>query len=235
MSRRMRVLMALLAPLAVLMLIAPAARADVQMIMQNTPSGSYDSIYTSPYQLNVGGSNGQQNGVNMLLFCDDFSDEVGIGSTWMADVIQGSDTAALHTTRMAYEASQDPLAKNEDIVTLYDEKAWFEMNFTGADIDHYSRAYVFSYAIWNLFEPTAVKGYLASDSAFYSAVTDAMAMPNNYVGLHNSLTIYSPQDAKGWTTITSGPYSGLVPQEYDRVPDGGVTLMLLGGALVGLE
>lgn len=218
---RTRFSITLLASLGLLFLLLPAARADVVMQFVSANFGDSHGIYISPYTINVGG-------VDMLLFCNDFTDHVGSGyPSWNAKVIWGGDNAALETTRMAILSGK----KDLDLQHLYDVKAWLEMNIT----DQNSRA-VNSFAIWYLFQPDAVNNWLSGvENATFLGQVHTAASHNNddqiVAGLRNRLTIYTP----------TGPYytgGSEWAQEFNKVnnvPDGGVTLMLLGGVLVGLE
>ncbi len=80
-----------------------------------------------------------------------------------------------------------------------------------------------SFAIWDLFDDANVQGKLTTTDLGYVrnlASTTLSAVANNTVVVPNYL-VYTP-------TVDS--------QKFIRVvPDGGVTLVLLGGALVGLE
>lgn len=216
---RTRLSITSLASLVLLFLLLPAARADVTMTFVGAPSGASHGVYISPYTIAI-------DGVNALLVCDDFHDEVGPGyPSWQARVIWGGDDTALGigSTRMAYLSGKT----GEALQHLYDMKAWLEIHMDDTNRD------VYTWAVWYLFQPTEVDtwldDYYPQDQAFQDAVHGAAAWRGDASGLRGSLIIYSPTDH----------YDQMLnkwPQEFNRVvPDGGVTLILLGAALVGLE
>lgn len=213
--------------IGIFLALLPEARADVVMQLVGTPSDNYAGIYLSPYSLSV-------DKVPMLLTCDDFVHDVSVGDTWAAAVILGT-SGNLLSTQMAKAAKAAGLIQDEaGAEALYDAKAWIELNKLYTASDRYSRA-VASYAIWDLFQPTAVGNYL-SGPTYATFRTDIAAMVADAkakgTGLHRNVTIYSPTAA-----IFQGPHRGHFAQEFDytRVPEGGMSLMLLGAALAGIE
>ena len=100
--------------------------------------------------------------------------------------------------------------------TAYDGKAWLEINMTNANRVQYN------YAIWEIFNSSLI-GTLPDESALIATAEASGA------GDHVYVTVYSPT-----SLILGGPDQGGIPQEFDIVPDGGMTLMLLGGTLVGV-
>jgi hypothetical protein len=197
---RNRVSIALIASLGLLFFMVPAAHADSTMVFGSNPYG-----VSGPYWISV-------DGTLMSLFCDDYVDHIGSGSTWSAAVISGS-TGDLSTTQMASRNGWTTTQAN----TAYDAKAWLEINMTNANRDQYN------YAIWEIFNHSLI-GSLPDESALIATAT------TNGVGFHEFVTVYSPT-----APISAGYNTGGTAQEFDRVPDGGMTLMFLGGVLVGLE
>jgi hypothetical protein len=199
---RSKLCITLFLALGVLFLLQPAARADVVMSLVSDPYGQ-----PGPYVLSV-------NGTNTWLFCDDFVDHIGIGSTWSAQVIYGA-TGDLSQTQMALRNKWTQTQANG----FYDAKAWIELGMTDANRTLYNEA------IWYIFNTSLNFG---SDQAAVLALV-AQAETGVSAGLHQYVTVYSPT-----SLISSGPYTGEIAQEFDQVPDGGMTLMLLGGTLVGI-
>jgi hypothetical protein len=219
MSAKIRVLTVLVACFAVLMVFQPAARADVQMTLMTTPFGQ-----TSPYQFQVDTS-------LLWLVCNDDYDTISIGSTWHANVLKGSD-ADFDTKIVATDFAGDVLADyaslllpTPDLLRLYDVDAYLKLELYSAFYAHNTNAQtVYSNAVWQLFKPSM--GVTVGDAALTAAKAAAP------VGYRQLLTIYDPSR----TGLIEGGYgTGNEPQQFESVPDGGVTLMLLGGALVGLE
>jgi len=226
---RKRPLTMVFAFLGLVFVMMPAAHADVQIYFTgNTSGGDLD-----PYQMIITsvGSN-PTNGPTQWLNCDDLNDHVTGGESWVADVIYGSDTSALANTLMSWHNLIDPnygfKVANYNAAIAYDAKAWIELNYGPANNPDYSNA------IWRLF---------ANNAPATQLYLDAMAAANadintGYSTYRQHLTIYTPnlncRVANACGSQTTGWTDG-VPQEFNAVPDGGVTLMLLGGALVGLE
>jgi hypothetical protein len=198
---RTKLFITLFVALGVLFLLQPAAQADVTMSLVSDPYGT-----PGPYVLSV-------NGTNTWLFCDDYVDHIGIGSTWSAQVISGA-TGNLSLTQMAERNGWTQTQADQ----AYSEKAYIELRMNGANRTLYNEA------IWYIFNNSLNFG--SDQTALLALVGVASA---NSAGLYQDVTVYSPT-----TLITTGPYAGETPQEFDSVPDGGMTLMLLGGTMVGV-
>lgn len=228
-SMRTRVSITLLASLGLLFLLPPAAQADVPTAtltfrgVVGTPPLYDRGVGINPYILDVQPAGGSA--TTMYLLCDDWLDHVWRGATWQADVIQGSDTTRLQGTRMAVLAKQDRHGADVDIVRLYNAKAYLELHMGS---DNQSRIAT-SFALWYLFMPNTVSGANEAERKMAADAWDAVADDLHLHSLYRDrLTIYTPKEAYDKT-------HNLWNQEFNRVvPDGGVTLMLLGGALVGL-
>jgi len=226
-TARTRVPLAFFALFWALFLVLPAAQADVvQMKFVDVVGGLYDrGVGINPYRLDVGPVGGTA--TRMELLCDDWIDHVWGGATWQANVIRGSDAAALQTTRMATLARQYQ-GQHVDIVRLYNAKAYLELQMDPDDRD--SRIET-SFALWWLFlRISSVPANDAEKALAEKAWNDLDVESDKHWLYRDRLTIYSP----------TAPYNkdkDLWHQEFNRiaVPDGGVTLMLLGGVLVGLE
>jgi hypothetical protein len=247
---RVRVLITLLASLALLFVMLPAAQADqVQLYFTGTTSGG---IY-DPYEFKitpVGKSSNPNptNGTIVWLNCDDFSDHIWAGESWVVNVIDGGGNN-LASTQMSQLANGGVGWSETQAQIAYDEKAWVETYYSAANNPVYSNA------IWAIFQPWAVAPNALNDLAACAvtgkdthgvATTCTAAQQNsqgdsvnNYLTWRQHDTIYSPdRNCKvggACGDATTGWYNGDRPQEFNAVPDGGVTLMLLGGALVGLE
>jgi len=199
---RSKLCITLFLALGVLFLMLPAAQADVTMSLVSNPYGQ-----PGPYDVSV-------NGTNTWLFCDDFVDHIGIGSTWYAQVISGA-TGDLSTTQMAVRNHWDQATADQ----AYSEKAYIELGMTDANRTLYNEA------IWYIFNNSLNFG---SDQPLILALLTQASQ--NSAGFYKYVTVYSPT-----SNIFQGPYQGDTPQEFDSVPDGGMTLILLGGTLVGVE
>jgi hypothetical protein len=230
---RVKALITLLASLGLLFVMLPAAQADqVQLYLDSAPDGIYN-----PYAMKitpVGPASNPAIGTIVWLNCDDFSDHISVGESWVADVINGGGTN-LASTQMSH-ANNFTETQAE---IAYDEKAWIELNYSASSNPDYSNA------IWAIFDPTHVAAnglnalaVCAVTGAGTGCITPAGDSANLYLTFRQHDTIYSPVPGcsvgKACGDDTTGWLDGR-PQEFNAVPDGGVTLMLLGGALVGLE
>jgi hypothetical protein len=200
--------------LGVLLLVQPAAQADTANLYftGTTWNGGQDV----PYLMTV-------NGQSVWMNCDDHYDYIQGGESWTATVIAGSSSNLLATSMSA----ENPGWTEKQADMAYDEKAYIELfdsKYVGTD--------AYSNAIWHIFDNS-----VACTGACQWILNNATTAVNND-GVNGYLTY------RQYTTIYTGPYTNVVnpvgnyqPQEFDqasKVPDGGMTLMLLGGALVGL-
>jgi hypothetical protein len=111
-----------------------------------------DGIYMSPYTATVNGA------INTSVICDDFIDDVSVGETW---AVQGYSVANAAMSGNGF------FGGTPNSLTGYEEVAWLsEMLLSNPP----SASGPISYAIWAVFEPTAVQSWLATDSNTYSAV-----------------------------------------------------------------
>jgi hypothetical protein len=241
-NMRVRILFTLLASLGLLFVMLPAAQANpVQLYFTGATTSSNNGVGTDPYQFKISniGANATT-GAIVWLNCDDFPDHITPGESWVANVINGGNTASLVQSLMStHNGWNDGTAAGATLAEqAYDAKAWLELHYTGA-----ANNPDYSYAIWMLFDQSLVDpNHPANrnDNPVYAAAEGAMLLDwaGGYNTYRQQLTIYTPdlncKLANACGSLTTGWTEG-VPQEVDTVPDGGVTLMLLGGALVGLE
>jgi len=224
-----KLLITTLTTLALFILLLPAAQADeVQLTLISVGNNSSCfGDYCDPYQLSVQPLNSSGNPVGnsaaLWLNCDDYTDTIYVGNTWEAAVIAGSQD--LSGTWMAKKNSWDAT----QAAIAYDEKAWIETYSSPANNPAYTAA------IWAIFDPSNTglansAGTLLTDAQNYVLGNSAKGIlgdgANDYSTWRKRLTIYSPVQAPWATTST--------PQEFNTVPDGGLTIMLMGGVLVGL-
>ncbi len=219
---RRRVLTTLLASLALLFLLLPAAQADqVQLYFTGTTSGGD----LDPYKMIISpvGTQPPTDGYIAWLNCDDHHDYIQGGESWIADVIPGS-AADLSITEMSRENGWGEAYADE----MYDAKGWIELHYSEVNNPDFSNA------IWAIFDPTwGATNCTGTCSTLLNNAIDAAAADsaNDYPTYRQTLTIYSWKPGNP----VNDQYDGYPPQEFDQVPDGGLTLMLLGGVLVGLE
>jgi|SRR5271157_2317439 len=232
---RRKVLFTLLASLGLLFFLLPAAQAQTAWLYFNGKTSGGDSV---PYQIILNGSGGNHSiGTPVWLNCDDHVDLISGGEYWNAYVIQGSDDADLLKTRMSL---LNPTWSQSDAEKAYDEKAYIELTYGPSSNPAYSDA------IWHIFDSN-----FTCDTACQTILTAAQLAvigdgtlthpgdggSNDYDSYRQHLTIYTPCFGASNCNDGQNGSSGTtpLPQEFDGVPDGGLTVMLLGGALVGLE
>jgi len=242
-GKSIRILTVTLAFLGVLFLLQPAALADpVTMELTGAPSGNLGGVYTSPYQISVNGSSEE------LLVCDDFETDINFGYEWTANeytlanvtnsgpqkfpMPAGGDITVYlpgQTSGTAYTAQQ----------AYYAAAVLVDALLTGTETQGSPEDY--SYAIWQIFDPNAYKGYDGNSlgSADLQSVTNAMtgalaqAAPKNGspAPLGFTLDIYTPcGGSAGCGTLGQNNSSGTgVSQEFlgISVPEGSSTLAIL--------
>jgi hypothetical protein len=182
-------LVTLLLSLGVLLLLQPAARADVQMALISPPGGNVAyGVYLSPYSATV-------DGTLTTIVCDSFTAETYIGETWKATVLNGS-------------------AEGSSVATQYQEIGYLAQQLPGANLDQQA---ALSFAIWDIFADSAVKAWLHTYGAdtFYTNevladVLDAQATKGTF-NLSN-LTVYTPEANSGMCGGSS--CSSATPQEF---------------------
>src|SRR5271157_4418619 len=209
MKMRSKLCITLFLALEDLFLVLPAARAgDVTLsLLQNT--GLY-----GPYHMSV-------DGTPTMLFCDDYVDHIDTGSTWTAEVITGA-SGNLDQTQMSKRNGWDQLGDNgAKADQAYSEKVYIELHMDAAN------QVTPNEAIWQIIN-SLLQGNWTDYANLNALIATALTNSDN---LYMDVTVYTPPPGG---VISSGPYKGDTPQEFDTVPDGGMTLMLLGGTLVGL-
>jgi hypothetical protein len=211
------------------------------MELLSSPSGNnMGGVYTSPYQISV-------NGVPTLLVCDDFTTDINFGHTWNAieyDITQVTGTGPQkfqHTPNPVTYPGQ-PTPVDYTIQQQYDAVAWLaEQLLDGSILDTSYAAAIYSYAIWQIFDSTAIDGYNgdALNAQEQSDVKSAMSAAFSATHLDYEIYIYTPDPFD-----SSQEFLGIgshLPTPYDfpntPVPEGS-TLALLGfdllSALAGI-
>jgi len=232
----------LIAAVALLMAFQPAARAD-QLTFTGTGGSTValntETVYVYPYQLKDTTTN-----TVLTLWCNDAFDNINGGDTWNVQILHGGDSGFLTTmqgtdfwadTKDNYGATGwngNPLT-DASIQQIFDADAWLKLQALQPGAPY--SATVYQVAIWELFDPS-IK---ASDGTIQGDVNTLLGnalIPANSAGDYVHLTVYDALNCTGSDSpcILSGPDPGKEPQDFESVPDGGATLMLLGGALVGL-
>jgi len=225
----------LIASVAVLTAFQPAARAD-SLTFNNTGGASLGlvgvgGVYVYPYYLTD-----NTTGKVLQLWCNDAFDDVNGGDTWNVQILHGWDSgflSAMQGTDFWADVKENygstgwhnGALQDSAIQQFFDADAWLKLQALPPNAP-YSAA-VYQVAIWELFDPLIQ----ASDSGIQADVNTLLGEAlnsANSAGDYVHLTVYD-----AGTNLTQ---RGTEPQDFETVtvPDGGATLMLLGGALLGL-
>lgn len=197
-----------------LCLLASLAFADsvtVKLNIFSLPNGS-----NSPYRAHITPQpNGTQ--VDLWIACLDLNRHVNANTDYLYDrTLNGGPTS------WGAPNSGQPTSSTQ---VMYDAAALLmqQLLLEGPSFSS-AKADKLSYAIWEIFDnSSASPGSDAqnwANTALVNAHTTGFVIPNYYV--------YTPSDSakQRFISITGGTH---------RVPDGGLTVVLLGGALLGLE
>ena len=173
-----------------------------------------NGVYVDPYPILVNGT------TTLPLSCDDYAKDISVNFEWTANryLLGALDTVAGTTPKFNAVNSW-----NYAVQEMYDAAAVLTVDL----LLHPANEALDSYAIWTIFDP----GTNPPNGAFpLSHDLAATTLANVRAGLPADELAYLNNHVYIYTAI--GPE---VSQEFIGVPDGGMTLMLLGGALVGLE
>jgi hypothetical protein len=173
-------------------------------------------VYVDPYPILVTDSHGTS---TLLLSCDDYEKEIGVGLEWNANRnLLGNLTLdpLLSTTPKFNTVNSSGYTVRE----MYDAAAVLTVDL----LLHPSNEVIDSYALWIIFDPDKKPPTQTAPGA------DTLAA-NTLAAVSSAAPTYLYNQVYIYTAITPDR-----SQEFiGYVPDGGMTLMLLGGALAGLE
>jgi hypothetical protein len=205
--------LALVAVIALVCMPTVAFGDVVTMTLGQPTTPAPYGVYVDPYPILV-------NGTTTLLSCDDYEKEIGVGLEWTANRNLLGDLTLdplLSTTPKFFNATN---SSGSTVREMYDAAAVLTVDL----LLHPGNEVVDSYALWIIFDPGKTPPTQTAPGAdALAAKTLAAVSSAAPTYLYNHVYIY--------TAIKPD-----VSQEFiGYVPDGGMTLMLLGGALVGLE
>lgn len=217
-----RTLFAALLFLTALAVAQPPAIADQVSLTLISPPGapsngaSLDNVYLSPYYFSINGSQ-----TDTALICDDFNDEIYDGETWTANVFTGLQIPGISSGSGSGPASGLTEAAE---ATDYEEIADLTLALYATPSSDTTDQAALSYAIWSVFEDSAVQSYLSGlgEDGYYSSsvaplLTQAQATvttgPNAAAEgsyLLSILTVYTP-------VAGSQPSGDGTPQQFVTV------------------
>jgi hypothetical protein len=191
---------------AVILCLAPCAFADTaQMTLTSAGNNVMNGVYVGAYTATINGVVGQQ------VICDDFSDESYLNTPW---------TATVHTFA---DLSGTLWSNLPNYVTLYEQAAWLTVQMLAQPGGSKEQGY-YSFAIWAIFNPTAVKNQVGS--AFYTQYILPLIQLAQGQKLDPSMfanfLIYTPACTHGAGTCQSQEFFGLV-----NTPEGGSAALYL--------
>lgn len=209
----------LLVAAAAVLCLAPAAFADTaSMTLTGAGSNVLDGVYIGPYTATI-------DGVSTPVICDDFAAESYIPESWTANVSTFSSLSNVKFT-------------SGTVTQNYEEAAYLALELLAAPKNSLQAGEI-QFALWGLFDPSALTVLSAYNAAYGAAaqayLTDAQ---NNYSTLTAAqlaqITIYTPNTNYA-ITCGSGPCRTTPPQEFIvvRTPEP-TTLLLLGLGLGSL-
>jgi len=155
--KKTKTLAAILLSLGLLIALPPGAWADP---VSMTLTGVYNSnnvmggVYDSPYLATIGSSS-----TPTLVICDDFTTDISVGQSWSA--YQNTLSAV---TTSGPQKFTTPDYSGLTIQQEYDAAALLAedllANLNGANDPNSILVGEYSYAIWTIFDPSAITGYL---------------------------------------------------------------------------
>lgn len=197
------------------LLFAPPALADTaSMDLTGVgPNGAMAGVYVGPYMATI-------NGVSTPVICDDYSDESFLNETWTANV---STLADLSNTKWGGLSNA---------TTLYEEAAWLTEQLVTASP---SQAGDIQFAIWAIFDPSAINGLSAGDQATVVGLISQAQGQTFWAGEFSNILIY--------TANTNDPIlcngqacANTPPQEFmvDTPEPGALALLSLGLSVIAI-
>jgi hypothetical protein len=199
---------------AVLLCFAPCALGQGQVNITLTSAGNnvMDGVYVGPYNATV-------NGTPTQIICDDFVDDSYVGESWTANVTTLSNLNGTKWGGMA-NATQ-----------LYNEAAWLATQMLSpAYSGNATQVGYLAYALWAVFQPSAVENWLGANSAAWQAVQawlNSAGAQHFTAGEFANFFLYTP-DLNDPITCNGAKCLTAPPQEFFgflSTPDGGSTLL----------
>jgi hypothetical protein len=207
----------LLGLLAVALLFVPYAYADgpVSMTFTGVNGANDGSYYVSPYYGVMSNGTSSQ---SVVLFCDDFNNEVYFGETWKANVTNlgtALSTNDFSNTRYGGVPSS-PVYSNAGVA--YEEAAYLVSQFASHPNDLVS----LQYALWDIMNPG-----LISSNIGYGDVSTWLGQAQTY----NNYSSINPYNYEIVTNVGPLCLTGQVQEFIVDAPEPGSLALLLCGLL----
>jgi hypothetical protein len=189
---------------------APNVVAQQTLELTGVNGNNYAGIYIGPYDIQVG-----QNGPTYGMICDDFNDDISIGSTWTAKPISVSGATLSQTM---FGGQQGALAGYEEVAALSYAILFGNQGATTNSL--------MQYAIWAVFSPTAVQNWLmANDGSNYANDWKTIQGYITWASQHTSQSLLS--EFVVWTPQNCQSGNCGAQEMFQFVPEGGTALMYL--------
>ena len=145
-------------------------------------------VYVGPYTATIGG-------VPTEVICDDFTTDISVGMTWTADTNTLSQVTPSGPQKFTTPEWQGYTIQNEyDAAALLAEQLMQPSNMNNPALAGY-----YSYAIWTIFDPSAVNGYGVGHALTPTQVYDVDALRTSALANaaggqapSGSVTVYTP-------------------------------------------
>jgi hypothetical protein len=197
------------------LLFAPMALADTASMYLTSPgtNGALGGVYVGPYVAQI-------NGVTTPVICDDYVDESFINESWTANVTTLSNLSGTKWGGLA------------DATTLYEEAAWLTEKLVTASS---SDAADIQYAIWAIFDPSAINGLSSGDQTTIQTLIMDAQNQTYWAGEFNNILIYTantndPILCNGQACANTPPQEFLV----DTPEPGAFALVLIGLSAIAI-
>ena len=199
---------------ALLVCFVPCALGQGQVNINLTSAGNnvMNGIYVGPYSATV-------NGASTQIICDDFVDDSYVGESWTANVTTLSNLNGTKWGGMP------------NATLLYNEAAWLATQMLSPNYrGNPTQVGYLAYALWAVFQPSAVKAWLGGNSVTWHAVQGWMnsaAAQKFTPGQFANFFLYTP-NLNYPITCNGHACASAPPQEFFgflSTPDGGSTLM----------
>jgi hypothetical protein len=184
-----------------LLCFAPCAFANSNLTMTGAGSNVMGGVYVGPYYATVNGV------ANTLVICDDFADDSVIGHSW-------------NFTANNFSTLGSALWGNQ--TKNYEAAAWLtlQMLSLNGNPNNATQVGYLSYAIWSLFDKSALNGLNSTQLAGVSIWLGKV--PSNLTpGQFANIVLLTPQGC------TNGPGSCPGQEFFQVMPEGGSAAMYL--------
>lgn len=186
-------------------------------------------VYVDPYNATVGTA------TNVPVICDDWSDNVTVGESWTANVINLS-TAGTSSVNPLFGNTLSSTAQQG----LYNELAWLGTQLLANPKDPATQDVV-SFAIWELTNPyyPGTPEALPSASALGTITWNGVANTSVQAAVNSELLLAGAQtgfNGSGWEILTpaSWPTNVGQPQEFLVYTPESSAVILFGADMLGL-